>query len=150
MISYTQRSDRATVLARELRTSLQTRGCSTWLDVDMQDKSEAAMQEAVQNSSCVLAVITGDGPDDPNAYLNRDFCRSELRWAFAAEKHLQPVVHMDDKKRIGEFIAMAPEDFDGMNLQELIGSKDFVDLNMSDMDYWQVGLDKILARVPGL
>ena len=107
MISYTQRSDRAIVLATKLEKDLAHRGYSVWLDVNMNDKSEAAMKEAVEHSMVVLALITGGAPnlDDDNAYLKRAFCLSELRWAFSAItdpnlplKHLQPLVRMDDKR----------------------------------------------------
>ena len=119
MISYTQRSDRAQVLAHGLRTSLQAMGFTVWLDIDMEDKSEAAMKEAVEHSRVLVAVVTGQGPNDENAYLNRAFCQNELRWAAAAKTHVRPVVHVDDKKRIGEFISMAPEDL------KWLGSVDF-------------------------
>ena len=106
----------------------------------MNDKSEEAMQEAVENSHAVLAVMTGDGPDDEGAYLNRPFCLKELRWAFEKGTHVQPVVHQKDKERIGEFIEMAPADL------KRIGSIDFVDLNPSDKEYWDVGLKKIFDK----
>ena len=57
---------------------------------------------------------------------------SELRWAFNAEKHVQPVVRMDDKDNIGAFIKMAPADL------QHIGNIDFVDLNTTNQGYWQV------------
>ena len=110
----------------------------------MNNKSVEAMQEAVENSLVVLAVITGDGPgdgpDDKNAYLSRDFCLQELRWAFKKGTHVQPVVDLEDKKRIGEFTKMAPADL------KRIGSIDFVDLNPSDKEYWDVGLKKIFDK----
>ena len=110
----------------------------------MNNKGEEAMQEAVENSHAVLAVMTGDGLDDENAYLNRPFCLKELRWAFKKGTHVQPVVHQKDKERIGEFIKMAPDDL------KRIGSIDFVDLNPTDKRYWDVGLgiifDKAKAR----
>ena len=108
--------------------------------VEMNDKSEEAMQEAVENSHAVLAVMTGDGEGDENAYLSRDFCLKELRWAFNKGTHVQPVVHLKDKERIGEFIKMAPDDL------KRIGSIDFVDLNPSDKQYWDVGLGKIFDK----
>ena len=112
--------------------------------VEMDNKGEDAMQEAVENSHAVLAVMTGDGPDDDDAYLNRPFCLKELRWAFEKGTHVQPVVHQKDKERIVEFIKMAPADL------KRIGSIDFVDLNPSDKRYWNVGLgiifDKAKAR----
>ena len=110
----------------------------------MNNKSVEAMQEAVENSHAVLAVMTGDGPNDEGAYLNRPFCLKELRWAFEKGTHVQPVVHLEDKKCIGEFIEMAPADL------KRIGSIDFVDLNPTDNRYWDVGLgiifDKAKAR----
>ena len=106
----------------------------------MNNKSEEAMQEAVENSHAVLAVMTGDGPDDEDAYLNRPFCLKELRWAFEKGTHVQPVVHQKDKERIGEFIKMAPADL------KRIGTIDFVDLNPSDKEYWDVGLKKIFDK----
>jgi len=149
MISYTQRSDRAIALATKLEKDLAHRGYSVWLDVNMNDKSEAAMKEAVEHSMVVLALITGGAPnlDDDNAYLKRAFCLSELRWAFSAItdpnlplKHLQPLVRMDDKNNIGAFIAMAPDDL------KHIGNIDFVDLNTTDNNYWTVGVENILKK----
>ena len=142
MISYTQKSDRAQMLVTRLKEELTHRGYSVWLDVTMTDMSEAAMKEAVENSMVVLAVITGGTPklDDDNAYLKRDFCVSELRWAFDAKKHVQPVVRMDDKENIGAFIKMAPEDL------RHIGNIDFVDLNTTNQGYWQVGVDTIIQK----
>ena len=106
----------------------------------MDNKSEEAMQEAVESSHAVLAVMTGDGLDDEDAYLNRPFCLKELRWAFKKGTHVQPVVHQKDKERIGKFIKMAPADLGR------IGSIDFVDLNPSDKEYWDVGLQKIVDK----
>ena len=106
----------------------------------MDDMSEAAMQEAVENSHAVLAVMTGDGPDDEIAFLKRPFCLKELRWAFEKGTHVQPVVHQKDKERIGEFIKMAPADL------KRIGSIDFVHLDSSDKQYWNVGLGKIVDK----
>ena len=107
----------------------------------MDNKGEDAMQEAVENSHAVLAVMTGDGPDDEDAYLSRAFCLKELRWAFEKGTHVQPIVHQKDKERIGEFIQMAPADL------KRIGSIDFVDLNPSDKQYWNVGLGKIFDKL---
>ena len=142
MISYTQRSDRAIALATSLEKDLVHRGYSVWLDVNMNDKSEAAMKEAVENSMVVLALITGGTPnlDDDNAYFKRDFCVQELKWAFAANKYVQPVVRMDDKNNISSFIAMAPGEL------KCVGNVDFVDLNTTDKSYWRVGIEKILQK----
>ena len=103
-------------------------GFTVWLDIDMRDKSEAAMKEAVEHSRVLVAVVTGEGPNDGNAYLNRTFCQNELRWAADAKTHVRPVVHVDDKKRIGEFISMAPEDL------KWLGSVDFVDVRRGTLE----------------
>ena len=47
---------------------------------------------------------------------------NELRWAFAKEKHVQPVILLEDKPRIGELVSIAPEDLKKM------GKIDFVDV----------------------
>ena len=45
MISYTQKSDRAKILAEKAKSSLEAKGKTVWFDIDMNDKSEAAMKE---------------------------------------------------------------------------------------------------------
>ena len=107
----------------------------------MDEKSEAGMQEAVEQTCVVLAVITGDSKDDPKSYFNRPFCLKELRWAFAANKRVQPVVGHRDKERIGELIRMAPGE-----LSSEIARIDFVDMNLTDKAFWKVGLDKIIKK----
>ena len=141
MISYTTKTDRSSLMARELRTGLKDAGFTVWLDIDMDDKSEAAMKEAVGNSMVVIAVITPAVGDPETAYLKRKYCLQELRWAGEMDTQLQPVVHMADKNNIGEFVAMAPEDL------QHIGGIDFIDLNMTDKDYWNVGLQKIIKTL---
>ena len=65
MISYSQRNPSAGLMASRLFSKLKEVGHTVWLDVEMLDKSEAAMEEAVVNSKCVIALITeGPGPDD--------------------------------------------------------------------------------------
>ena len=70
-----------------------------------------------------------------------------IRWGFAAIddetkplKHIQPADHLNDKGRIGTFIGMAPDDL------KKIGGIDFVDLNLTDKDYWKLGLTKIIDK----
>ena len=112
----------------------------TRLDVEMSDKSEAAMREGVHGSRVVIAIITDDGDPEKkeNAYFERPFCLSELRWALDANIFIQPVVAADDKQRIGELLAKAPDD-----LRDLLGSTDFIHLDRNDKEYWDVGVGKI-------
>ena len=142
MISYTQQNGHAKALAHKLYSSLHLKHhLHVWFDVEMADKSESAMQEAVEHSSTVIALVSGAEESQPGtAYLEREFCLQELRWAVAAEKTILPIVDVKDKGRIGEFIKMAPDDL------KVIGKIDFVDLNMSDPEYWEVGMQKVLRR----
>jgi len=140
MISYTQKNHTAAKLATSLYHKLREMGLNVWLDVEVDDKSEAAMQKAVEGAKFVIAIISDGAGVKGNAYFERDFCLKELRWAKAAGKYIQPVVDGADKGRIGEFLDMAPDD-----LRDL-GSVDFVDLNQTDREYLQAGLKKILRK----
>ena len=139
MVSYTQKSHKAKHLAEKLKAALEKRGFTVWLDIYMDDKSEAAMKEAVENSEFVIAIITDDGGEG-NAYFERPFCLSELRWAIGARKYIQPVIDADDKKRIGELMTKVPADLGGLR------GVDWVDLNTTDNDYFEVGIKKILDK----
>ena len=111
----------------------------------MQDKSEAAMEEGVKNSKVVIAVITGpctneDDPDgDPiaNSYFKRAFCVKELEWAIKYNVPIQPVIRVEDKNRIGEFLSLAPEHL------RFLGDTEWIDFNRSDLEYWEVGIKKL-------
>ena len=52
---------------------------TSWLDVKMDDKSEAAMEEGVKNSKKFVAIVS-------ETYFSRKFCLKELRWAKKYEK----------------------------------------------------------------
>ena len=130
---------------------------SVWFDVRMNDKSEAAMEEGVKNSKYFVAVITGpcvnnDRPNDPqdgNAYFRRPYCIKEILWAQEAGKHIQPILRIEDKGRIGEYLGLldAPLKIDG-HMQDLtnlkcLGSTDWIDLNRNNKRYWDVGMDMV-------
>lgn len=132
-ISHTQRNDGAKLLAAELYASLKELGHSVWFDVKMKDRSAAAMEEGVRKSKCVVAIIT-KGPGQDDDYFRRDFCLTELRWAVGAEVHIQPVINIDDKKKIGEFMAGAPEDL------KHLGGVDFKELYRGNPRMWDVGV----------
>jgi hypothetical protein len=162
-IGHSRRSAAAVVLASETATALEKRGLSVWFDVHMDDRSTAAMEEGVKNSKRFVAVVTGpavnnDRPDDPptgNAYFRREYCIKELQWAMDAGVPIQPIVRMEDKGRIAEFLGLldAPLQLDGA-LQDVsrlksLGATDWIDLNRNDRDYWVVGMMK-LNRALGL
>jgi hypothetical protein len=142
MISYTQRSETAKLLAVEIYNSLREQGQEVWLDVKMDRLNEAAMQEAAENSGCIIAVITGEEHGDvSSAYFRREYCISELRWARQAGVPIQPVVAAKDKTRIGEFLSQAPSD-----LQDL-GSVDFIHLDGSRPRYWKAGIEEVMRNI---
>eukprot|EP01047_Picozoa_sp_COSAG01_P024051 COSAG01_NODE_1474_length_10192_cov_7.027742_2_plen_2062_part_00 len=147
MVSYTQRHSGAKLLASEVYSGLRERGRTTWLDVKMAKLNEAAMQEAAQNSRCIVAVITGvERPGDPaeNAYFLREYCVNELRWARAAGVPIQPVILPEDKSKVGEFLGQAPAD-----LKDL-GAVDFIHLDRSRAAYWKAGVDELIQSMDDL
>ena len=95
----------------------------------------------MRNCCELLAIITGptvnpDKPDDDpksNAYFSRPYCVKELRWALKAEVQIQPIVRVEDKGLIGDFMRGAPDDL------QILGGLDFVDLNRSDIEVREVG-----------
>jgi hypothetical protein len=137
-ISHSRRSATAPALAEKLASSFRKRGYLVWLDVDMRDKSEAAMLEGVRGSNFLVAIITDDGPEG-SAYFSREFCVKELRCAVENDVFVQPVVSVYDKVRIGELLNKAADDLRGMLLKI-----DFKDLNRDDIGYWNLGMDKII------
>ena len=145
-LSHTQRSGPAKSIADRLCASLEKQGFTVWLDVNMGQKGTAAMLEGAQNSRCVIAIITGAcvndlSPNDPpegNAYFHRPFCVSELEWAIEAGVQIQPVIQMENKGDIGTFLGQAPVHL------KFLSDIEFIDLNRSDIDYWKVGVTKIV------
>ena len=139
-ISHTQRNGDAVALATDLYHSLRERGKSVWFDVKMDDRSAAGMEEGVRRSQCVIAIIT-QGPDDASDYFRRPFCVNELRWALEAGVKVQPVVRVEDKGKIGDFMSVAPDDL------KLLGSIDWLEIIRSDKTYFSVGVGKIIATL---
>ena len=133
--SHTQRDAEAKLLASELRADCEKAGYRIWLDVKMKDLSMAAMKEGVKNSEIFIAIITA-------AYFTREFCIAELRWAREAGKPIQPVIRAEDKQRIGEFLDMAPADLKD------IGKINFIHLDRGDIEYWELGVKKVLSASP--
>eukprot|EP01046_Picozoa_sp_COSAG06_P007956 COSAG06_NODE_397_length_16244_cov_230.792320_16_plen_322_part_00 len=155
MISYTQRNPQAELLAEALHSSMEKQlgDHTVWLDIKMDKLHEAAMQEAAQNSHCIIAIVTGPHTrDDPahgekpedNAYFMREYCVKELRWARKIGVPIQPVILADDKKRIHELLALAPED-----LHDL-GRTDFIHLDRSRPAFWQTSVDEVLKNIADL
>jgi len=126
-----------------------------WVDVKMPLRSEAAMQEGVEKAKCVVSLVTGpcfdpenpSGPEEDNAYFNRSFCIKELEWAIDAGVPIQPVIDANDKKNIGEFLSMCPESTtSGKPMRSYLGGIDWIHVDRSDSDYWELGVKKILKN----
>ena len=148
-LSHTQGNGHATTLATDLYYSLKLLGFKVWFDVKMKKKSTAAMEEGVRNSKVVIAIITGKCIDSNNttespinnAYFKRPYCVKELEWAIKYDVQIQPIVQMEDKKKIGKFLDQAPQHL------KFLGKIDFIDLNKSDEGYWNVGVNKIIKVI---
>lgn len=118
--------------------TLKDQGITAWLDVKMNKRDEAAMKEGVQNSTMCVAIISdGDGTYG-TAYFQRDFCLKELRWAVEAGVFIQPVIDIDDKTRIGEFMKQAPEDL--KSLQNI----NFLELYRGSKAFWETSVKGIV------
>ncbi len=149
MISYTQRTSVSETLAANINGELSRRGVSVWWDIKMHERDEQAMQEGVQSSSCVIAIVSGpsidpqnpDVPPESNAYFNREFCLKELRWAVEAGVFIQPVVAAEDKRKITEFFSIIPHD-----LQRL-KSVNWEHLDWRDVEYFELGVTKIMRHM---
>ena len=153
-ISHTQRNPEGKLLALDSHTTLKDKDKSSWLDVKMNKMSMAAMEEGVKNSSCVVAIITDScvtSEDDPkkggpeqNAYFNRWMCQQELRWAIKYNIPIQPVIRAEDKKKIGDFIQMAPDDL------KFLGGIDWKHLDRGNRRYFDLGIDMVIEGVDDL
>ena len=82
-LSHTQQNGDAKTLARTLFYEMKERGYSCWLDVQMPKQDKDAMQEGVENSEFVLAIITGG--DDTKSRCP-PICGSNHRLAELAEE----------------------------------------------------------------
>jgi hypothetical protein len=144
MISYTQKSSAAKLLAEVIERELQQRGMKVWRDIMMDVCHQDAMKEAVTNSRAVIAVISGavDGNDD-KAYFKREYCIQELRWAFAANVLIVPVVDATDKDNIGELLKLAPEDF-----SDLGKTHDIIAFHHSSKGLRGASISTVLKRLP--
>ena len=153
-ISHTQRNPEGKLMGLDLHNTLATMGKSSWLDVKMDNMSMDAMREGIQNSSCVIAVITDScvtADDDPNKggpeqnmYFNRWMCIQELKWAIEAGVPIQPVIRAEDKKKIGNFIQMAPDEL------KFLGGVDWKHLDRSNKRYFKLGVEMTLEGVKDL
>jgi len=154
--SHTQRSKTAVGLVEKLDKTMEIEHKKTgWVDVKMPLRSEAAMQEGVIKAKCVVSLVSGpcfdpenpSGPEEDNAYFNRSFCIKELEWAIDAGVPIQPVIDANDKKNIGEFLSMCPESTtSGKPMRSYLGGIDWIHVDRSDSDYWELGVKKILKN----
>ena len=153
-ISHTHRNPEGKLLALDSHVTLKGKKKSSWLDVKMSNMSMDAMEEGVKNSSCVIAIITDScvtSEDDPNkggpeqnAYFNRWMCQQELRWAIKYNVPIQPVIRTEDKRKIGNFIKMAPDDL------KFLGGINWIDLNRGNKRYFDLGIDMVIEGVDKL
>ena len=79
--------------------------CSTYLLLRIHEPNDSrpTKKKGVLRSEIFIAIIT-------EKYFTRKFCVEEMRLAREAGKPIQPIVRVEDKERIGEFLEMAPAD----------------------------------------
>jgi len=123
-VSYTQRNAESTLLASELYNGLKDLGHAVWLDVKMQVCDSDAMEEGVKNSDCIIGIISGSEVAE-SRYFQRGACVAELNWAIKAEKCIVPVISINDKAKVQEFIKEGKTvgiDLSGCNFIEFVRS----------------------------
>eukprot|EP00808_Paulinella_micropora_P006283 g72215.t1 len=140
-LSHTQRGHAGKELVEVLRQGFLRRRLTSWLDVKMKDMSRPAMEEGVCRSRCVIAVLTDEGKEE-EAYLDRQYCLDELRWAVAARVPVVMVVGTNDKGRIGDMLSKMPAD----PKQVLQGH--VPDVDRSHAKKLEVSIDIILQQTP--
>eukprot|EP01043_Picozoa_sp_COSAG02_P015089 COSAG02_NODE_634_length_19259_cov_9.871347_8_plen_2349_part_00 len=140
MISYTQQNPAAETLAEAIYGELIRLGKSVWFDVKMPKRNEAAMEDAVKNAQCVLAIVSESAPGKSadTAYFRREFCKKELRWAKDAGVFVQPVVAVEDRRKITAFFEGIPSD-----LQHLT-AVDWQHVDRKDDEFFRLSVDKII------
>ena len=92
----------------------------------------------------VVARVVREGDAEDTAYFKRPNCLQELRWAREVGVPIQPVIHCDDKRRIGIFLGQAPED-----LKDL-GKIDFMALDNISPAIWKTCIDEVIKSVERL
>eukprot|EP00808_Paulinella_micropora_P007601 g17915.t1 len=140
-LSHTQRGHAGKELVEVLSQGFLRRGLTSWLDVKMKDMSRPAMEEGVCRSRCVIAVLTDEGKEG-EAYLDRQYCLDELRWAVAARVPVVMVVGTNDKGRIGDMLSKMPAD-----LKEVLQGN-VPDVDRSHAKKLEVSIDIILQQTP--
>ena len=103
-------------------------GLVCWLDINMGDKSEAAMKEGVQHSDYVLVILS-------EGYFKSEWCQKELRWAMEAKKSL--ILCHQKGCKVGEILQNAPHG---------ISNIESVELHVTDPDYWDVCKKKLFRQ----
>ena len=104
---------------------------TSWLDVKMNDRSEAAMQEGVRNSEKVFVILT-------ESYFSRPCCLKELRWAKQFKKPIVVGIPFELKPKFDELMHGCPEDL------LAISGIDCQGLNRSEPRYWELGIQILL------
>ena len=139
-LSHTQRNGEAKALAAELFYEFKAKGYESWLDVKMPNQDKDAMKEGVLNSSCIIAVITGDDVKE-HRYFERECCVDELKWAIEAGKNIIPVVIAADKPKVGEYIK------EGISKGIDLSACDFKHVDRSNQDHLDASLKTIMSAM---
>ena len=132
MISYKQSEakEEAVKLAYELTGNKD----DVWLDINNEDKSVAAMKEAVHESETFLCILTP-------SYFKSEYCLNELKWAREFEKTIVSCYPQDEN--VGEILSTAPEEV------AFIRSVDSKKVDMSDPRFFAVSLEMIRGASKG-
>merc|ERR1712216_580848 len=134
MISHVQRESQADALLLAQEIGKLEGSPTVWLDIFMEDKSSAAMEEAVKNSSTFVCILTP-------SYFDSKWGVKELGWAKEAGKVI--VSCYLSGVNVGSVLqhAEAPEWL--KDIQSL-------EINKSDPKFLAITVSRILAKAPAL
>ena len=117
-----------THIAEKLSHTLSYRGykvCSLPISTD-RDVCQAAIDAAV----AVMPIICDEYLSGAASHV--------LQWAREKERVVQPLVHVNDKRKISQWMPHAPP---------YLRNKDWVDMHPGDADYWACGVIKLLMAM---
>ena len=128
MISYSQNDVQAKYFSELLYNGLQKKGATVWLDIKMESCDESAMQEAVEHSDMVLAIISAG--QNAEFTTMRGLCAST---SSIEPSHPEPIIPVgaDDKTRIGLLIRYGKSRGIDLGGEDLINNSSPAFLNTS-------------------
>eukprot|EP00908_Phaeocystis_cordata_P025836 Transcript_8315.p1 GENE.Transcript_8315~~Transcript_8315.p1 ORF type:complete len:305 (-),score=77.75 Transcript_8315:128-1042(-) len=128
-LSHVQKESGRTVAL--ICADLEKKGKKVWLDVNMDNCSETAMMEGVDNSNNFVLVLSP-------GYFESSYCKAEVNRALQSGKNI--ILCHNEGINVGAALKAKPPEW------ESIGSETSIQLVVSDVAFRKVAVDKILSQ----